>query len=232
LNTLSETLVDYLRASGADLAGIGDLSALPEAQRFGLPFGVSVAVKYPAWVIRGIANGPTRDYFDHYHALNERLDGLITQGARLLEDAGYNAVAQTLAFVKHSETDYCTTLPHKTVATRAGLGWIGKCALLVTKQFGSAVRISSLVTDAPLIPFMPVDVSECGNCTVCALCCPAGAVSGTVWSPGLPRETLYDAYRCREVAREISGRLLGKAITLCGKCIEVCPYTKRYLNTP
>lgn len=227
---ITAELLRELSKAGADLVGIGDLTALPEPQRLGLPIGVAVAVKYPKEVIRGIASGPTRDYFDHYHMLNDRLDALVTLGVQWLTDAGYRAVAQTRAFVQQSETDYSTALPHKTVATRAGLGWIGKSALLVTLAFGSAVRISSLLADAPLYPSVPVDVSQCGCCTACTLACPASAVSGKAWSPGLPRDAFFNAYRCRETAREISGKQLGETITLCGKCIEVCPHTRRYLD--
>jgi epoxyqueuosine reductase QueG len=230
MQNITENLLQSLYSSGASLAGVADLSALPEAPRLGLPFGVAVAVKYPAWVIRGIADGPTREYFDHYHSLNAQLDALVTKGAKLLTDAGYRAVAQTLAYVRPLEADYRTPLPHKTVATRAGLGWIGRCALLVTREYGSAVRISSLLTDAPLTPNAPVDVSGCGDCAACTAACPAQAVSGALWTPGIPREALFDARRCRETARALSSRLLNEEITLCGKCIAVCPYTRKYLK--
>jgi len=229
-NTLSENLLQSLRSAGAALVGVASLSALPEDARLGMPFGIAVAVKYPQWVIRGIADGPTRDYFDHYHALNRQLDALVTLGAQRLAEMGYHAIPQTLAFVHESE-DYRTALPHKTVATRAGLGWIGRCALLVTREFGSAVRISSLLTDAPLVPDAPVDESGCGDCAACVAACPAGAVSGALWTPGLARETLFDACRCRETARALSSQLISEEITLCGKCIEVCPHTRRYTHT-
>jgi len=216
--------------AGASLVGVANLSALPEAVRLGMPFGVAVAVKYPQWVIRGIGNGPTRDYFDHYHALNRQLDALVTMSAQRLTDMGYRATAQTLSFVRQSE-DYRTALPHKTVATRAGLGWIGRCALLITPEYGSAVRISTLITDAPLAPDAPVDVSGCGSCTACVTACPAGAIQGALWTPGLKREQLADVSRCYETARSLSARLLSEEITLCGKCIEVCPHTQRYTRT-
>lgn len=43
----------------------------------------------------------------------------------------------------------------------------------------------------------------------------------------------YNAYpqtvsNTRKKAREIAAKTLNKQITLCGKCIEVCPYTRRY----
>ncbi len=80
-----------------------------------------------------------------------------------------------------------TELPHKTVATRAGLGWIGKCALLVTRQFGSAVRLTSFLTDAELECAVPVTQSACRGCTLCVDTCPAGAVSGRQWSTEVDR---------------------------------------------
>ncbi len=227
---MTQDFKQALLDAGASLVGVADLSALPEEARLGMPFGVAVAVKYPQWVIRGIADGPTRDYFYHYHALNRQLDALVTLGAQRLMDAGYHATAQTLTFVRQSE-DYRTALPHKTVATRAGLGWIGRCALLITREFGSAVRFSSLVTDAPLMPDAPVDVSGCGSCTACVTACPGKTVQGPLWTPGLAREGLFDALRCHETARSLSARLIHEEITLCGKCIEVCPHTRRYTRT-
>jgi hypothetical protein len=60
-----------------------------------------------------------------------------------------------------------TPLPHKTVATRAGLGWIGHCALLVTPAFGPALRISSVLTNAPRYHAVPIVRSRCGTCRRC-----------------------------------------------------------------
>ena len=77
---------------------------------------------------------------------------------RLLEN-GYQSYANTTKAVKQDD-NWCTPLPHKTVATRTGLGWIGKNCLLVTKEYGSAVRLSSLLTDAPLPAGTPDDIRK------------------------------------------------------------------------
>ncbi|MDR0905471.1 MAG: epoxyqueuosine reductase, partial [Oscillospiraceae bacterium] len=134
-------LTDKIRAEltrlGADIIGFGDLRELPPEVRGNLPVGISVAVKYPADVIRGISALPTRDYCDWYDKLNERLDAIVTQGAELLQSLGYSAIAQTREQVGFGENEDSTILPHKTVATRAGIGWIGKSALLVTEKYGS-----------------------------------------------------------------------------------------------
>lgn len=227
---LTRKLKSELVSNGADLIGIGDLTELPEGIRQGLPTGVSIAVKYPKEVIRGIADLPTQEYQDWYDILNRRLDALVTLGAGLLQAHGYQAIAQTREYVGDGGGECQTALPHKTVATRAGIGWIGKSALLVTREYGSMVRISSILTDAPLLQGVPVNESKCGHCSACQDACPAKAILGTQWNPSLSRSDLIDYEKCREMAKDRSKRGFGRMVTLCGKCIEICPYTKRYLD--
>ena len=229
---LTEHLEGELRRCGADLVGIGDLRELPPDVRGGLPVGICVAVKYPKEVIRGIAALPTPEYRDWYHRLNGRLDTLVTWGAQALQAFGYEAVAQTRAQVGTGEDMLHTALPHKTVATRAGIGWVGKSALLVTEEYGSMVRISSILTNAPLKTTAPVNQSKCGDCAICTDACPAGAVSGRAWAAGLPREAIFDAVKCRDTARARAMEGFGGRDTICGRCIAVCPYTRRYLDAP
>ncbi len=228
---LTFELKTILVNQGADLVGIGDLTQVPENQRYGLPFGVSVAVKYPKEIIQGISDLPTPEYKQWYDSLNEKLDKLVIMGTEFLKEHGYQAVAKDRAQVGSYGTNCQTELPHKTVATRAGLGWIGKCALLVTEQYGSMVRLSSILTDAPLEAADPVNQSKCGSCTACQKACPAGAIHGMIWEPGLDRNALFDYQRCREAAQMRSMKGFGQRADLCGKCIEVCPYTKRYINS-
>ncbi len=212
--------------NGAALVGFAELGELgPE----GLPRAVSIAAAIDASILQGIKKGPTAEYFDEYNRLNRLLDKLALICQEFLKGMGYNAVAQTTT-IAHQSDDLATPLPHKTVATRAGLGWIGKCALLVTKQLGSGIRLTSVLTDAPFICGEPVVESNCGNCIECLKHCPAGAVRGPNWSPGIDRGDIFDAYACRETARRLCKESFGEEATICGKCIVVCPYTKKHLK--
>ena len=226
MDQLSMELKQFLQDQGAVLCGFADLHGLVDGD---LPFGVSVAVRVPRPVIESISDGPTPAYLDAYHDLNDQLDDLVTAGADFLKERGYNATPQSRANVVEVD-NYNTRLPHKTVATRAGLGWIGKSALFVSFDYGPAIRLSSLLTDAPLEVGMPVTHSRCGSCMECTNACPGRAISGKNWHVGLNREEFYDAIACRKAARELSAQRLNKQITLCGKCFEVCPYTKRSLE--
>ncbi len=122
-------------------------------------------------------------------------------------------------------------MPHKTVAVNAGLGWIGKSALFVTEKYGSAIRLTSVLTDAPLNYSKSIINSLCEDCMICVDECPGKAISGVNWEPGIDRDLLLNAISCRKKARELSAEHLEKQITLCGKCIVVCPYTRKYIGT-
>jgi len=199
--------------------------------RSGLPVGISIAKKYPGHVIAGIAEGPTQEYFELYEELSAELDVAAAAAEAFIQSAGYRAIALTRETVSKTRDGYNTALPYKTLATRAGLGFIGKCALLVTKEYGSAVRLCGILTDAPLPVSEPINESECGTCHACAEACPGGAITGEQWSLGTARDSLVDAPKCAKAARERAARSIGNdSRVVCGKCIEVCPYTKKYIQ--
>ena len=226
-----QDFISELKQQGAVIVGFGDLSELSPDVRFDMPIGVCVAVKYPPEVIGGISALPTEDYHVWYNKLNTMLDSIVTFGAELLTKEGYRAIAMTRDSVGNGEIDDTTTLPYKTIATRAGVGWIGKCALLINEAFGSAIRLSGILTDAPFEVAAPVNESKCGDCMSCTNACPADAVKGKSWSVCVNRDELVDAPLCRRAARERAQLGFGRTdVTVCGKCIEICPYTRRYLN--
>jgi epoxyqueuosine reductase QueG len=227
MDNLNNKIKTELSRIGADIVGFGNLEELPDEVRNGLPVGISVAVVYPKEIICGIAKLPTQEYCDWYNKLNTLLDMIVTDGAKFLRDLGYKAIAQTREYVGTGENNDNTLLPHKTVATRAAIGWIGKSALLVTNEYGSAIRLSSIITNAPLVTALPINESHCGDCMICTNACPGGAVSGKLWQVGLERDEFFDAVKCRKTARERAKQGFGGSNTICGKCIEVCPYTRR-----
>lgn len=194
------------------------------------PIGISIIVSYPKEVIRNIKNVPTMEYYNEYHRLNEKADDLAIMCADYIKEKGFNAYPQTSSSIKEFGI-FRTIMPHKTVAVNAGLGWIGKSALFITEKYGSAVRLTSVLTDAPLQYNNEIIQSRCKDCMLCTNACPGKAISGRNWSPEIDRDEFFDAMACRIKAREISAKTLNKTITLCGKCIEVCPYTRKYIHS-
>ncbi|MPQ32645.1 epoxyqueuosine reductase [Clostridium estertheticum] len=222
----SEELKEYLYDKGASLVGFANLKSIVDSE---INHGISIAINIPVEVVKSICNGPNMDYFNQYHSLNNKLNEIANSGADYLQNKGYKAVAQTTDVVKEF-SNYRTLLPHKTVATMSGLGWIGKNALLTTEEFGSSIRLTSIITNAKLDYGTPVRESKCGDCLKCKDACPGRAISGELWHVGIDRDEFINIINCRRKARQIANDKIAKEITLCGKCIQICPYTQRYIK--
>jgi epoxyqueuosine reductase len=224
----AEELRALLTRRGAALVGYADLTELPAAARLELPRAVSIAVALRAEIVAQLDDGPTVPYQQEYLALNELLARLAGEAATFLRERGHRAEPLPTT-VRTDAGSLSTPLPHKVAATRSGLGWIGRSNLLVSPGYGPAVRLTTVLTDAPLPCGEPVDASRCGTCDDCVSACPGKAVKGPGWKVGMARGELYDAFACRDTARARAAAV-GVSETICGVCIAACPYTKRYLR--
>jgi epoxyqueuosine reductase QueG len=227
--TLNEDITKYLLDNGAAMIGFADLKEIDAAARDNLPYGISIGIALNPEVVTGIKIGPTAEYHGEYKKVNNLLDNLSRITAQFLINKGYKAEPR-LATVGEDKATLTAKLPHKTTATRAGLGWIGKNNLLITRLYGPAVRLVTVLTDAPVTTGQSIDKSLCGHCRHCVDACPAHALTGENWEAGLPREKLFDAFACRGMARNLTQKLIGEAVSICGLCITACPWTQRYLK--
>jgi epoxyqueuosine reductase len=102
----------------------------------------------------------------------------------------------------------------------AGIGSIGKNNLLITKKYGSQVRLRALVTSAPLICGTPIYKSEyCKECNICIESCPAKAFTNGKYNKKLCLEYNYANWK----------ELSDYTVIWCNKCIESCPIGKNTL---
>jgi len=112
------------------------------------------------------------------------------------------------------------------LAKAAGLGWIGKNSLLISKEFGSYVFIGELIIDLELKFDNPFTADYCGNCTRCIDACPTSAIV-------FPRT--IDARKCisyhtienKEAVPESIRENLHNQIFGCDICQDVCPWNKK-----
>ena len=225
--TLSDELKSFLYKNGAGLVGFADLSCILETS---WKYGISIACPISEDIVRNIVNGPTEDYFKVYHEIEHDLNKIAMKCEEFLLSKGYSAYAQTNQRIKE-DSEWRTLVPHKTVATNAGIGWIGKSCLLVTEQYGSAIRLTSILTDAPLACDEPIKESRCKGCRKCVDACPAQALSGVSWRVDVDRDEMLDKEACVEKQIELTRKNTGyEKEFLCGKCFAVCPFTQRYIK--
>jgi len=207
---------------GASMVGFGNLDDLlpDELKRFHT--GISIAIRLSDAIIDGIEKGPTLTYAYHYRVTNQLLDSIALKASNVLQSRGYEALPIP-ASQRVNQEKLEGLFPHKTVATRAGLGWIGKNALLISLKYGPRIRLVSVLTDALLTVSQPISKSRCGECSLCVKVCPAKALTGKSWQEKIKREDLIDVSLCHEVTQR-NKKKFGEAI--CGICVSVCPFGK------
>lgn len=113
----------------------------------------------------------------------------------------------------------------RAVAQRAGLGWYGKNANLLTHQFGSWVFLAEVLTNLPLPPDPPLR-THCGNCQACVPACPTGAIV----APGVIHNDRCISYLTIELRGPIPRDLrplVGDWIFGCDVCQDVCPVNRK-----
>lgn len=219
----------HIPDDGEHIWGSADLTGLLHQRFKGYDYGIVVGKKLDDSIIDSVINGPNMDYCNQYVDTNRYLSGLVKDIAQELTAAGIKSlpINPTPNEVDRAD-DYDRTLrntfSHKMVTTRAGLGWIGKTDLFISKKFGPRLRLASVLVDYPLKPLnTPIDKSRCGKCNLCVAACPARAASGKLWNIHVDRDEFYDAAKCKENANRLSLEKIGRDMRLCGICVSVCP---------
>lgn len=215
----TERIKGVLVEQGACCTGFADLSklGLPITHRY--PFVICFTIRHDDETVDQL---PNDEPWNKMSSLLTEKARLIYQAAQgLLESWGYH-YSRVPSTTKIDELpDPGEELPQKTLATLAGLGWIGKSTLLITSEFGPRIRPGTLLTDMPLVTDIPITQSKCGDCTACVDICPVGAIKGTLWSQTTPRSELFDVSRCYNY-RWSQKATLGRRLE-CGRCLKVCP---------
>jgi epoxyqueuosine reductase len=210
--------------------GFADLNGFVDQQFGDFSFGISIGKRLDNKIVDGIFGGPTIEYYSHYRQTNMELE-LLTQGIsedlkRIgIETLCIEPTVTTLELDTIYSKDLKSRLSHKMVATRAGLGWIGKSDLFISSAFGPRLRLVSILTNTPLeCNVAPVEKSLCGNCKICMNRCPASAISGKVWDISVERDDFFDPFKCRQTCKEFGEKYLKMNVRVCGICVAVCPF--------
>ena len=210
---LNQELLSVLKQEGCDIVGFADLRILPEEPRKKLDTGIIIGVPYvPAGMEMKREDNPIR-FADGGGGTFEPLERYNQITVQFLKERKYKAN------VKYSTTQ----ITMKMLATIAGIGWIGKCAILTTKETGPALRFTAVLTNAPFEHGTPIIKSQCPpDCTDCADACPTQAIKGGLWERGIHRDEFFDVEACKKHRSKVDG--------YCCICMSACPFTKQGLG--
>lgn len=109
-------------------------------------------------------------------------------------------------------------------AANAGLGWIGKNGLLISKKKGSYFFTAEMMIDIDLKPDSPTS-DHCGSCTKCIDACPTNAIV----KPYVVNGSKCISYFTIELKGAIPEPYAGKLdnwIFGCDVCQQVCPWNR------
>ena len=222
-----------------DHIGVADLTPYQEDIRAefgdavcGFPHSVTVGITLPHAVVDQLGERDDRparlNYQRHaYNVINQRLDMAASRLAGELQRSG--ALALPIPASQFVDDDLLySAFSHKMGAHLAGLGWIGKSCMLITPQFGPRVRWITILTDALLTETGKPQPENCAGCTKCVDICPAQAYTGRVFQMGEPRHLRFDAHKCEAHLSKMEDTY---GVSVCGKCLTVCPYGHRKKQT-
>ncbi len=106
------------------------------------------------------------------------------------------------------------------MAIQSGIGTLGKHGSLINREHGSNFRISSVLTDLPLMLDQPLDFGAedfCVSCKKCVTECPPGAIFDTKQMVRGDKKWYVDFDKCIYYFSDHMG---------CSICIEVCPWSE------
>ena len=229
--TILRPWIDSLLKNCSDAVeyGFSDIGELLPDSLKAYPRAVTLVLRMDDAMMDSIATGPHAAYYAEYGRVNALLNELTQAIAGRLESYGH--LAHPVASSKRVDFEHILgEFPHKTGAVHAGLGWIGRSSLLITKAFGPRVRLGTVLTSAPLgsASAIPALKARCGSCSRCVEACPAQAITGTIWQPGIARKELINAKTCDDWKIKHYSLFNGM---VCGICVSVCPHGQKKKKT-
>lgn len=120
------------------------------------------------------------------------------------------------------------TLPERYIAYLAGVGFIGKNNMLITKEYGSYVFLGEIITDLELFDedkgnFEELKkYNECGECNICFKECPTKAINANRKNPNICLSYITQKKDLKDwEIKALKGRVFG-----CDSCQLRCPYNE------
>lgn len=126
------------------------------------------------------------------------------------------------------------SLPERYIAYLAGIGFIGRNNMIITKKYGSYVFLGEIITDLPIDcedkrSFNEIQkYEECKECNICISECPTKSINKVKINPNI---CLSYITQKKEIS-EKQIKLLKGNIFGCDFCQLKCPYNREIIESP
>jgi epoxyqueuosine reductase QueG len=216
---MKEQIRKLIRSWGADVCGFADVERFDNVSEECNPAEIFTdcksVISFGIALPKGLFKVPPRLIYGYYNTFcQSEVDRIAFKAAKHLEES-YHCVAVPMPcdspyeYWDIEKMEGRGLLSMKRIAVAAGLGTIGKNALLLNKQFGNRLTLGTVLTDLELTSD-PLAESLCmKKCRKCVVSCPVNAIENETVNQKLCRMHTYgktkrgfdtvDCNRCRTV---------------------------------
>lgn len=199
---------------GAELVGITHMSPEHAFEHFdasAYPTAISIAVSMDLDGLHyATSEKSSAAVMDGYHRATKASIAL----ARRIRALGWEAISASNVGADTAE------VLHLPLAVQAGLGQLGKHGSLISREFGSNMRLATVLTNMPLAHDQPEDIGVddfCQRCQICVTNCPPQAIFTEKQMVRGEEKWYVDFDKCVPYFA---------ANNSCGICVAVCPWTE------
>ncbi|MFX1284313.1 MAG: 4Fe-4S dicluster domain-containing protein [Promethearchaeota archaeon] len=207
-----EQLQDYSRSLGVSQVGFVKLPQDLIFHHYGVLYDNAIILAMEMSKEK-IDKAPSQATLNMVFGTYDDLGKAANRLAEFLRDQGYAAQAD------HPLGGLSLFPP---LAQKAGIGWVGKHGLLITRDFGPRVRLAAVYTSIKNLPFADSNDHEwiadyCNICGICIKQCPPKAILRDSILHYSGRVTNISQEKCFEYFAQYFG---------CSVCVKVCPFSK------
>jgi len=178
----------------------------------------------PVTPMQQVLDSPSDAYISRYTLGRDYHKVIRRRLARLADKLQHWADAEGRESYQRVFTDSAPVM-EKSLAEKAGLGWIGKNTLLINRKAGSWFFLGAVYTSLPIPVTQEQHRDHCGSCNACQTICPTDAIIAPY---------VLDARRCISyLTIEHKGSIpvdlrdgIGNRVFGCDDCQLVCPWNR------
>lgn len=206
-----ENLQVFLQNKGVSLFGFVKLPRNLIFQQFGVLYDNAIILAMEMSKEK-IDQAPSQATLNMVFGTYDDLGKVVNELAKFIRKQGYGAQAD------HPLGGLVLFPP---LAQKAGIGWVGKHGILITRNFGPRVRLAAAYTSIENLPFADSNDHQWIDtyCDICGLCikhCPPKAI--------LEKSIFHDTGRITKISQQDCFEYFAQYYG-CSVCIKVCPFS-------
>ncbi len=169
-------------------------------------------------------------YIDYHDTILPLAEDLVKKICSYLSDCPKAAEHPQLPLTPDFTYRICidsAPILERSLAVRAGLGWVGKSSMLINREFGSAFFLCEILLSLPIEPDKPYEPDGCGSCTRCVDACPNHCIDPLTRTIRADRCAAYLTIEHKGDFSPEQAALVGTHLFGCDECLRACPWNRR-----